>query len=212
MWRMHASMPVEDMTHHLFWQRLGRWLVDGVPDRVMASTAPDRVERGQPVTLTAEVLDPEYKGVNDGRISARITAPSGKTEEVPLDWTVEQEGEYRGRFTPTEDGVHRAVVGGLARDGKDVGRGTVNFRVAPSEAEYFDAAMRAPLLRRMAEETGGRFMRASESDSLADAISYSGSGITVVEERDLWDMPILLLLLLSLMGGEWLYRRSKGLA
>jgi hypothetical protein len=88
----------------------------------------------------------------------------------------------------------------------------VNFRVAPSDAEYFDAAMRAPLLRRMAEETGGRFLRASESDTLADAISYSGSGITVVEERDLWDMPILLLCLLSLMGGEWLYRRARGLA
>jgi hypothetical protein len=34
----------------------------------------------------------------------------------------------------------------------------------------------------------------------------------VVEERDLWDMPIVLLLLLGLMAGEWLYRRSRGLA
>jgi hypothetical protein len=212
LWRMHASMAVEDLTHHIFWQRLGRWLVDGVPDRVMASTSPDRVERGQPVTISAEVLDEEYKGINDGRITARFTAPSGRTEEVPLDWTVEEDGEYRGRFTPTEDGVYSATITGTRADGKDAGRGTLNFRVAPSDAEYFDAAMRAPLLRRVAEETNGRFLRASESDSLPDAISYSGSGITVVEERDLWDMPILLLALLGLMGGEWMYRRAKGLA
>jgi hypothetical protein len=36
--------------------------------------------------------------------------------------------------------------------------------------------------------------------------------VTVVEERELWDMPIVLFLLLGLMGGEWLYRRSHGLA
>ena len=45
-----------------------------------------------------------------------------------------------------------------------------------------------------------------------DAITYSGRGITVVEERELWDMPIVLLLLLALMGGEWAYRRARGLA
>ena len=36
--------------------------------------------------------------------------------------------------------------------------------------------------------------------TLPEAISYTGRGVTVVEERDLWDMPILLLLLLGLMG------------
>jgi hypothetical protein len=84
--------------------------------------------------------------------------------------------------------------------------------VGPSDAEYFDAAMRAPLLQRVADETGGRFFRASEVSSLADAISYSGRGVTVVEEKELWDMPVVLLALLGLMGGEWLYRRSRGLA
>ena len=63
-----------------------------------------------------------------------------------------------------------------------------------------------------AEETEGRFFRASETSSLVDAISYSGKGVTVTEERELWDMPIVLLCLLGLMGSEWMYRRKKGLA
>jgi hypothetical protein len=83
--------------------------------------------------------------------------------------------------------------------------------VAPSDAEYFDAAMRAPLLERLATETGGRFFRAADTSTLPDAIAYSGKGVTVSETRDLWDMPIILLLLLGLMGGEWIYRRSAGL-
>ncbi|HYN09352.1 MAG TPA: hypothetical protein VES67_18360 [Vicinamibacterales bacterium] len=212
MWRMHAKMDLKDQTHHTFWQRLVRWVVDGVPDRVMASVSPDRVQRGEPVTITAEVSDPEYKGINDGRITASVTSPSGKVENVPMEWTVEHDGEYRARFTPSEDGLHKVNVGGAAKDGRDVGKGAVNLRVAPSDAEYFDAAMRAPLLRRVAEETEGRFFRADETSRLVDAITFSGKGITVVEEKELWDMPIILMLLLGLMGGEWMFRRSRGLA
>jgi hypothetical protein len=34
----------------------------------------------------------------------------------------------------------------------------------------------------------------------------------MIEERELWDMPIMLVMLLGFMGGEWLYRRRRGLA
>jgi uncharacterized membrane protein len=211
MWRMHHTMAVEDMTHHTFWQRLLRWVVDGVPDRVMVAARPERVERGEPVSLTADVFDAEYAGVNDARVVARVTAPSGKTESVPMEWTVERDGEYMARFTPAEDGVHVITVSG-ARAADTLGEGRASIQVAPSDAEYFDAAMRAPLLRRIAEETEGRFFRASEAAGLAEAISYSGRGITVVEEKELWDMPIVLVALLGLMGAEWVFRRRKGLA
>jgi hypothetical protein len=211
LWRMHAKMPVTDMTHHLFWQRLLRWAVDGVPDKVMVSATPDRVQKGEPVTLTAEVVDPDYVGINNARIQARVTAPSGKVEDVPMEWSVKRAGEYTARFTPDEDGLYKVRVGGT-HDVKDVGTGEVAMRVAPSDAEYFDAAMRASLLTRISEETGGRFYRADNTTDLVDAITYSGRGVTVVEDRELWDMPIVLLLALAFMGSEWGYRRSRGIA
>ena len=212
LWRMHQKMDVKDPTFHNFWQRLVRWLVDGVPERVSITPTPARVQKGEPVSLSAEVLDKEYKGVNDGRITAQITSPSGKTEDVPMEWTVEHDGEYRARFTPAEDGLYKISVGGLTGKGEDVGRGTAAMRVAPSDNEYFDAAMRAPLLQRLADETEGRFYRAKDVSQLPEAITYSGKGITMIEERELWDMPIMLVMLLSFMGGEWLYRRRRGLA
>jgi len=212
LWRMHSSMDVKDLTHHMFVQRLSRWLVDGVPDRVMVTAAPGRVQKGEPVMLTAEVLDPEFKGINDGRITAAVTGPSGKIEDVPMEWTVEHEGEYRARFTPAEDGLYKVSVGGTTRDGKDTGRGTTTLRAAPSDAEYFDAAMRKPLMERIADDTEGRFYEAKDAASVVDAITYSGKGITVVDEKELWDMPIVLFLLLGLMGAEWLYRRRRGVA
>src|SRR5947208_2349687 len=68
MWRMDAKVPVADTTHAMFWRRLARWLVDGVPEQVNVSTTADRVEPGEPIKLSVEVLDSAYVEVNDSRV------------------------------------------------------------------------------------------------------------------------------------------------
>jgi hypothetical protein len=185
--------------------------VDGVPDQVNVATAHDRVEPGEEVRLTAEVLDTAYVEVNDAHVEAHITSPSGKAIDLPLEWTVEHDGEYGGVINPDEPGLYEIKVT-ATRDGKDIGTSVMHIRVSAGDGEYFDAAMRAPLLNRIAEETGGRFFTPANAASLPEAISYSGRGVTVVEERELWDMPALLILLLAFIGTEWAYRRSRGLA
>jgi uncharacterized membrane protein len=210
-WQMDAKVSVEDMTHEMFWRRMVRWLVDGVPDQVNLTTGNDRVEPGESVRFTAEVLDSAYVEVNDAHVEATITSPSGKITVAPMEWTVEQDGEYDALFNPDESGLYEIRVT-ATRDGQQLGTNVMHLRVSAGDAEFYDAEMRAPLLQRIAEETGGRFFTPSNAASLPEAISYSGRGVTVVEERELWDMPALLILLLGLMGGEWAYRRSKGLA
>ena len=98
------------------------------------------------------------------------------------------------------------------RSSGSLGTSVAHVRVAPSDSEYFDAAMRAPLLRRIAEETGGRFYTPKTVSSLSDDVKYTGRGVTTIEERDLWDMPVILVLLLTLLIGEWSYRRVRHLA
>jgi uncharacterized membrane protein len=210
LWRMNPILPLSDTTHATFWRRLVRWLVDTVPDRVMLTSVGDRVDPGQPMTLTAEVLDAQYNGVNDAHVVAEITAPSGKIVSVPFEWAVEHDGEYRSRFVPDEEGLYTLHLS-AAKESQELGPHTAFVRASAADSEYFDAAMRAPLLKRIAEETGGRFYTADSVAALPEAISYSGRGVTVVEERDLWDMPAILILLIALTGGEWAYRRARGL-
>jgi hypothetical protein len=136
---------------------------------------------------------------------------------MPMDWTVTRDGDYRASFVPEETGVYTVAVSATraadaGRDPKKLGTTTMNVRVSAGDSEYFDAAMRAPLLKRVAEETGGRFFTTPDASSLPEAISYSGRGVTVVEERELWDMPALFIALVGLIAAEWGYRRTKGLA
>jgi uncharacterized membrane protein len=210
-WRMAAKVPVTDTTHQMFWRRMVRWLVDGVPDQVNVTTTADRVEPGESIKVDAEVLDPAYAEVNDATVTAHITSPSGKATDVPIDWTVTKDGDYQMSFVPDESGIYTVKVG-AERGQKSLGSGSMHVRVSAGDAEYFDAAMRAPLLKRIAEETGGRFFTPANVASLPEAISYSGRGVTVVEERELWDMPALFMLLITLVSAEWGYRRVRGLA
>ena len=211
LWQMHAKMSVEDQTHENYWRQLLRWLVDGVPDTVDVHTVADRVQPGEPVTLVADVVDRAFVELNDAKVVAHVRRPNGTVDTVPMQWTGEQNGEYRATFPTVEGGLYTAEVEAV-RGTTPVGRTATQVRVVPSDAEYFDAAMQAARLRRIAEETGGRFYTAGAISGLPEDLQYTGRGVTTIEELELWHMPIVLLTLLGLMFGEWGLRRRVGLA
>ena len=72
--------------------------------------------------------------------------------------------------------------------------------------------MHAARLKRIADETGGRFYTPETLATLPEDLKYTGRGVTTVEERDLWHMPIVLLVLVGLTCAEWAYRRAVGMA
>ena len=210
-WQMHASITLEDMTHENYWRQLLRWLVDGVPGAVEPRTTTDRVEPGEAVTIETMILDKAFLEVNDAAAHATVMRPGGGTIDVPLLWTGERDGQYRGTFVTAEPGAYEITVDG-ARGETILGSGATYIRVGASDAEYFDPTMHEGPLKRIAEETGGRFYTPDTAAGMAEDVRYAGRGVTSVEERELWNMPIILLALLGLVCAEWGYRRAVGLA
>jgi uncharacterized membrane protein len=211
MWQMHSSIAVDDMTHENFWRQLLRWLVDGVPDQVEPALTTERVEPGEGATLSANVVDPSFVELNDAAVMATVTGPDGSIVDVPMSWDGEHAGQYTATIPTKAAGWYEAKID-ATRAGKTVGSAVTHFRAAPGDAEYFDATMHAATLRRIADETGGRFYDAATTASLADDLRYTGRGVTTVEEHELWHMPIVLMLLVGLLCAEWGYRRVVGLA
>ena len=148
--------------------------------------------------------------MNDARVDALLTNAAGDSSRVPLEWSVDEDGVYVAEVRLEAPGDWSATVEAV-RDSVSLGRASVHFRVGPSDVEFFDAGRRTQTLRRLAEETGGRFYPASGADRLPEDLSVTGAGVTLTEERDLWDMPILFLLILGLIGAEWGYRRMRAL-
>lgn len=210
-WQLHADIPLEDQTHETFWRQLLRWLVDGVPDYVGARLESEEVEVGEAVKVMAEVNDSGFVEVNDARVEAVATAADGSAYPVSMEWTVEQDGEYSGIFNPPVEGQYRIRVTATRGPDRPLGEDEVFLHAGPSQEEYFDAGLRRSLLERLARETGGAYYEPETAVRLAEDIRYTGGGVTLTEEMDLWDMPVLFFLLVGFAGGEWVYRRRRGL-
>lgn len=210
LWQMHAQIAVEDSTHERLWRQALRWLVSEVPDRAEVAP-PGEGTRGEALPLRAFVRDSAYLGRNGAQVKATVTAPGGGTQEVAFEWAVDHDGEYAARVVPDTDGVHEVRL--LAVSGADTARAASAFvLVADPVDEYFGAERRDALLEALARETGGRTYDAARAGDLARDLQYSPAGATEVKRLDLWDMPVVFLLLTGLLGAEWWLRRRRGLA
>jgi hypothetical protein len=177
----------------------------------MVAASPDRVGTSEPVAIRAQIADESFLDVNDATVSTTVISPTGVATDVGLDWSVRADGVYTGRFVPTETGVHTLatqVVRG--RDTLRTTNGTL--LVDDADADVTQAEQRVALLRRVAQETGGRYVPLAEAQRLADDVSYTEAGVVVRDTKDLWDMPAVFLLLALCLGAEWTWRRWRGLA
>lgn len=211
LWQMHHDIPLEDQTHETLWRQLLRWLVSDVEGQVQADLGRSRFAPGETVAIAARVFDDTYLAVNNARVRATVTAPDGTAREVPLEWNVEIDGEYRGSFVAGEEGFYDVAVD-AAREGTTIGGDRTTGHATELTSEFFGAEMNPELLRRVADETGGRFYTMRNVDELPDDIQFTSGGTTVTEVLDLWDMPAVFLLLVTLIGAEWSYRKVKRLA
>ncbi|MEO2196685.1 MAG: glutamine amidotransferase, partial [bacterium] len=137
MWQMHADIAVDDQTHETLWRRLLRWMVDGVPDQVVADLPTDQIELDEPLSLRAEVDDANYEEINNSQVSAWITDPDDELIEVPMDWTADRDGEYVSSFVPRKEGLYEVRMEATS-DGELLGSDTAYIRVAPSDSEFYD--------------------------------------------------------------------------
>ena len=213
LWQMRANTPVEDKTYTTFWRQTLRGLVNDVPDRVMVSTNADRAWINEPVQVDATVMDSAYTKVSGAEVTAAIETPSGGLIQQRLESAMTgANGEYHMAYTPTERGVYSIRVTARSANGPVISSQPTFVDVGTPTTEYVGAELRPSLLQRIAEETGGRYYTPATAKGLAEDLMYTGGGNTAVERLDLWDMPMMLIVLLALVAGEWGYRRMRRLA
>jgi len=211
LWRMHPSIPLEDATHATLWRQMLRWMVEGVPDQVEIAAVPARVTPGEPVERRARVVDSTFTPIPQATVVAQVTTPTGALVDVPLERSPHGDGTYTGKYLPVDRGAYSIVA--AARAGSDSLRSVDGALLADDQgADVEQAELRTALLRQVSSETGGRYYPLAQSARLADDVNYTESGVTQKDAHDLWDMPIVFLLLVTLLGVEWFYRRRRGLA
>ena len=213
-WRWQMLEDQEDQKHETFWRQMLRWLVRSAKNPITLETKREVYSQNEVVDLRAEVSDKAFNRINDARVEATITSPSGEVFTLPLQWDAQEDGIYRGQLTPHEDGFYavevKATASALAESDQDRQAKTF-FLTSTGSREYFEAFQKKDFLEKLAQETGGNYYTASDVERLPEEILYTQSQTSVIEVLDLWDMPFNLLLLMALLFGEWILRRREGM-
>lgn len=211
LWQMRPDTRVGDPTYQNFWRQTFRWLINDAPQRVTVTTSADRTWLNEPVQLDASVADARYQKVANATVTATIRTPSASTLEQLVAGSVTGDGTYHLSYIPRERGVYRIVFTAHGPANDVVTSNPVFIDAGTPTSEYTGAELRASLLQRVAEATGGRYYTPANAPELAKDLVYAGGGNTSLERLDLWDMPIVLIGLLILLASEWGYRRIRGL-
>jgi uncharacterized membrane protein len=215
-WRWQMSSPLGDTAHDLFWQQLLRWLVADTPGHVAASVPAQMLLDNGAVTLTAEVRDPQYNPAPDARVEAHILGPSGASALVEMTPVPDSPGQFQAAWSAPKTGAYLTEVTAQRADPnsgtvKELGRDVLTFQRMDGVAENFHTEQNRDLLERLATQTGGQYWKPADLGKLAGAIPFSEAGVTMRETKDLWDLPLVFLVLLLLRFSEWWLRRKWGI-
>lgn len=195
-----------------FWLPLVRSLARGTIDRRGAaarlSALPETPAPGERTTVTLDVFDQNAIDTLPETIEMLITA-GGAPEPVTI--------ELRGRgdrretlWSPRRTGPHELSVRHPALGPDPV---VARIDVARIDAETRDPSTDHGTLAQLSALTGGRVLASEDLDTFG-TLAPNRTRVTALEPEitPLWDTPLILALLVTLLSIEWIGRRIMRLA
>ncbi|TCO95483.1 putative membrane protein [Chthoniobacter flavus] len=196
------------------WRQIVRWLVADIPDpiEVRAEPQPD----GSSVQLLVRARDAKFQPLDNASVTLKVSRPEAPAGEAPLilhaEPSASEPGLYEASFIPRESGGYRVDATVAIETGAAAGQSATGWTSDLAAAEFRDLKPNRPLMERLAKQTGGRVLSPEDLTSFARELPSQHAPVTETWTRPIWHTPLVFLLALACLVGEWGLRRWKGLA
>lgn len=208
-WRWKMMVASTDRSYEFFWRQSARWLSSTAPEPV-AITLPDAPEPGDAITVDVDARDAAFAPVPDATIDATLTLPGGATQPITLRHAGAAGGRYTAMLGPEQPGLYR-IHAEARRGATSLGVADRWMYVGGADREFADPRLNEGFLRRVARNSGGRYVRAGEASKVASWLQETVPRTPAPERRDLWHEPWAFALVIVLLSTEWILRRRWGL-
>jgi hypothetical protein len=197
-WGLHDEESHKDMDR--LWRQLMRWLVVDVADAVSFAAEIDAADRER-VKLAVRVKDRAFKANSDAIVKIEVTQPDGTKSQLFAEPSLKEPGNYRA-ITSVEDAEKRTPLGMKA----------VGWTHDPLAMEFAKLEPNRDLMRRLAEDTGGKMISLEDIAKLPEMLKNIRVPVEVTLATPLWHTPWVFAAILLLLLGEWALRRKGGMA
>jgi hypothetical protein len=210
-WQMHSSVPLEDQTHELAWQRLVRWLAGAAPPRLQAHLSERRVSPGERITVEVQAFDASYQPARQARFDTTRVTADGRKLDLEMEWQQVSPGLYEATFRVAEVGVSSIKI----EMSDELGQAQMvraHFEVSGMGTEFDTTAANAVPLHALSQLMDGSASSADTAEQVLGQLSLRRTTSTTLERLPLWNAPALSLAVLLAMCLAWALRRRWGLA
>ena len=211
-YRWRVTRNTETDYFRRFWSLTIRWLAGSPQSQgTKRSLYIDRpvLEAGGCVRLMTNVRDKDFNPVSDAAVTFTVKRPDGAESEHLSASARQMPGLYWHEVRLDEPGEYVFAMEVKEASGEAV-KDQIVCRVQPSRQELADISADHRSLRLLCEGSGGKL--AQNAGEIAAALSVKPSmrpGIAVIE---IWRAIPTMIVLVLLLGAEWLLRKRRGLA
>ena len=211
LWRLRFKTG--DKYHWRVWSQCIQFMtlsrLMGEHKRIRLETDRSSYAVGSQGRIYAQVLDNEFDPVVQSGFEISVNGPddSGGSQRIRLQPDRSRPGLYEGYFSPPGAGRYRVE----ANEDDQENSNTTEFQVTEFRQELIDTGMRPDHLQRIADLTGGAKLGIRELPRLASLVNADPVSTTVRSERPLWDSRLMILLIICILGAEWIIRRRHDL-
>jgi hypothetical protein len=199
--------------HERFWSTAIQFMATsrllGGNSRVTIETEASRYPVGETVRIYADVLNDflDPSELPNYQVVVRSVDDPDSEQKLTLTPATGAKGLYQGFHLPREPGTYEILANANDRSEANVAR----FEIYRESLEMRDPAMRADVAHQLAAFSGGKVVRFSELSKLPEWINQRRPDREREISIQLWDHPLLYLLLLAFAGTEWWLRRRERL-
>jgi hypothetical protein len=169
--------------------------------------SPDQPQVRQTFALHANVMERNGEPLAKGDVSARITAPSGKTETVRFTSTGEEWGVFSSRYTALEPGKHEVTLF-CQQTGAKL---EASIFVQGISAERVGRPARPEVMEEIARVAHGKMLQPGKIEELLQALANLPDPPPSIHRVQLWSHPVYAGIVLFLLSVFWIGRKIVGL-
>ena len=205
------SFTEEDDTYPRLWGQIIRWMATRSDIKQLnVTTDLSTYSVGDEVQVTLFAYNESYQPLNDAEIKITVIPPDNKSFQPVITTPTERGLKYQTQFRATQKGSYKILAIGTHGD-LALGEDSTAIFVQSQLAELENPQLNEERLKELASKTGGVYTPIADAMTLPDKIRDVQEPIFVTQERDIWDTPLVLILVLSMLGTEWFLRKRRGL-